>query len=99
LTTRIVSDTTTRLIVTFTNVLHTCKTAAMKFDKSAHWPNRRRIEIVPTLQPRSSQSPTNLDVIAPIKARACDALQAVLRSKSRQVPADPQLMRRGLERC
>jgi hypothetical protein len=54
---------------------------------------------VPTLQPRSSQSPTNLDVIAPIKARACDALQAVLRSKSRQVPADPQLMRRGLERC
>ena len=93
------SDTTTRLIATFTNVLHTCKTAAMKFDKSAHWPNKRRIEIVPTLQPRSSQSPTNLDVIAPIKARACDALQAMLRSKSRQVRADPQLMRRGVERC
>ena len=93
------SDTTTRLIVTFTNVLHTCKTAAMKFDKSAHWPNKRRIEIVPTLQPRSSQSPTNLDVIAPIKARACDALQAMLRSKSRQGRADPQLMRRGVERC
>ena len=49
--------------------------------------------------PECSQSPTNLDVIAPIKARACDALQAVLRSKSRQVRADPQLMRRGVERC
>ncbi|HWY01394.1 MAG TPA: hypothetical protein VNY55_16390 [Mycobacterium sp.] len=54
---------------------------------------------MPILQPRSSQSPTNLDVIAPIKARAYDALQAVLRNKSRQVRADPQLMRRGLERC
>jgi hypothetical protein len=93
-----VPDVTTRLFVTFTSARHARKTAAVKFDESAHRPNRQRIEIVPTLQRRSSQSPTNLEVIAPIKVRACDALQAVLRSKSRQV-RDPLLMRRGLERC
>lgn len=46
-----------------------------------------------------NQSPTNLDVVAPIKSRACDALQAVLRSRSRQSAAESRLMRRGVERC
>jgi hypothetical protein len=45
------------------------------------------------------QSSTNLDVVAPIKARACDALHAMLASKPRQPGADPQLMRKGAERC
>jgi len=36
---------------------------------------------VPTLQTLINQSSTNLDVVAPIKARACDALNLVLRSQ------------------
>ncbi|CNH75738.1 Uncharacterised protein [Mycobacterium tuberculosis] len=42
------------------------------------------------------QSSTNFDVVAPIKARACDALSAVVRTKPRK-PA--QIMRKGAERC
>ena len=45
------------------------------------------------------QSSTNFDVVAPIKARACDALDAVLRGKPRKLGADPRLMRKGAERC
>jgi hypothetical protein len=41
----------------------------------------------------------NLEVVAPIKARACDALQAVLKSKPRRVVPDPRLMPKGAERC
>ncbi len=52
-----------------------------------------------TLQSWISQRPANFDVVAPIKARACDALQAVLRSKPRHVDADSRLMPRGAERC
>jgi hypothetical protein len=55
---------------------------------------------VAPLQAWISQSPTNVDIAAPLKARACDALQAVLRSKRRRVVvADQRLMRRGVERC
>jgi hypothetical protein len=94
-----VPDTTTPLLVTFTNTRHIGKRAAVEFDESAHRPNNRRIEIVAALQAWINQSPTNLDVVAPIKARACDALQAVLRSKSRPAGTDLRLMRRGVERC
>jgi hypothetical protein len=94
-----VPDTTTRLLVTFTNERYLRKTAAVKFDESAHPPNRRRVEIVATRQAGINQSPTNLDVVGPIKARACDALQAVLGSKSRRAGTDMRLMRRGAERC
>ena len=52
-----------------------------------------------TLQAWISQGRTNLDVVAPIKARACDALHAILRSKRRQLGAGPRLMRTGAERC
>jgi hypothetical protein len=45
------------------------------------------------------QSSTNFDVVAPIKARTCDALYAVVRSKPRKPGADPRLMRKGAERC
>ena len=56
------------------------------------------------------QSSTNFDLVAPIKARACDALSAVVRSKPRkpnespnEAPgesvADQQIMRKGAERC
>ena len=68
----------------------------MKFDESGHWPNKRRVGTVP---PWINQSPTNLDVVAPIRTRAYDALQAVLRSKLRRPGADSRLMRRGVERC
>lgn len=71
----------------------------MKFDVSAHRPNKRRIEIVATLQSWINRSPTNLDVVAPIKARACEALQAMLRGKSRPARTDVRLMSRGAERC
>jgi hypothetical protein len=54
---------------------------------------------VGTLQPWMNQSPANLDVVTPIKARACDTIQAVLRNKSRRTVTDLRLMRRGVERC
>jgi hypothetical protein len=41
----------------------------------------------------------NFDLLAPIKARAYDALQAVLKSRSRPLRSDPPLMHRGVERC
>jgi hypothetical protein len=94
-----VPDTTTRLLVTFTNTRHIGKRAAVEFDEAAHRPNNRRIEIVATVQARINQSPTNLDVVAPIKARACGALQAVLGSQSRRAATDLRLMPRGAERC
>jgi hypothetical protein len=94
-----VPDTTTPLFVTFTNARHIGKGATVKFDESAHRPNKQRIEIVATLQSWINQSPTNLDVVTPIKARACDALQAVLGNKSRRAEIELRLMRRGAERC
>ncbi|HKI40596.1 MAG TPA: hypothetical protein VKA66_09450, partial [Mycobacterium sp.] len=62
-------------------------------------PTGQRIDTVPTLQAWISQSPANLDVVAPFKARACDALQAVLRSASRRADSNVRLMVRGAERC
>jgi hypothetical protein len=41
----------------------------------------------------------NFDLVAPIKARACDALQAVLNSRPRALTSGPRLMRKGVERC
>lgn len=52
-----------------------------------------------TLQTLINQGSTNLDVVGPIKARACDALHAVLRSRSREQGADSRVMRPGAERC
>ena len=53
-----------------------------------------------TLQAWISQNPTKLDVVAPIKARACDALQAVLSTRApRQKVAGSRIMARGVERC
>ncbi|OMC43028.1 hypothetical protein A5744_14425 [Mycobacterium sp. IS-1264] len=92
-------DTTTTFLVTFTGARHIGKGAAVKFDQSAHRPNKQRIEIVATVQGRINRSPTNLDVVAPIKARACDALQAMLGTRSRRVRGELRVMRRGAERC
>lgn len=83
----------------FTPARRARKTATVEFNESAHWPNRQGVETVTTLQAWISRGPTNLDVVAPIKARTCDALQAVLRRRRRQVVADSGLMRRGVERC
>lgn len=52
-----------------------------------------------TLQTFINQSSTNLGVVGPIKAHACDALQLVRRSKSRGQAAESRLMRKGAERC
>ena len=41
----------------------------------------------------------NFDLVAPLKGRAWDALQVVLRTSSRQLRSDPRLMPRGAERC
>jgi hypothetical protein len=56
---------------------------------------------VPTLQYWMSRSPTNRDVVAPIKARACDALQALIGSGRRQAGPiyNVRVMPRGVERC
>lgn len=53
---------------------------------------------MPPLQTWISQSTTNLDVVTPIKARACDALNAVRRSRPKS-EADSRVMRKGVERC
>ncbi|HTY30823.1 hypothetical protein [Mycobacterium sp.] len=54
---------------------------------------------MPTLQDGMGRRPTNRGVVAPIKAGACDALLAVLKSTRRQTAADPRIMPRGVERC
>lgn len=94
-----VGDATMRLFQTFTPARRPRKTSAVQFNESVHWPTRQRIDTVSTLQSWISQTPANLDVVAPIKARACDALQAVLRSKPRQGRLHSRLMPRGAERC
>jgi hypothetical protein len=46
------------------------------------------------------QSSTNFDLVAPIKARASDALSAVVRTMPRKPGNDAaQIMRKGAERC
>jgi hypothetical protein len=87
------------LFVTFTAVRRARKTAAVQFNESAHQPNKQGNGTVATLHAWINQNPTNLDVMTPIKARACGALQAVLKSKPRRVRSDPRIMRRGVERC
>ena len=92
-------DATRRLIVPFTSARRARKTAALKFYEPAKGPNRQGVDTVPTLQAWISQTPSNLDVVTPIKERACDALLAVLRSRSRRADASLPLMPRGAERC
>ncbi|WP_197281310.1 MULTISPECIES: hypothetical protein [unclassified Mycobacterium] len=50
-----------------------------------------------TLPSWISQHPPRLAVVTPLKARACHALHAVLRSESPRPGVT--LMRRGAERC
>ncbi|MCV7410215.1 hypothetical protein [Mycobacterium florentinum] len=52
-----------------------------------------------TLQTLINQSATNIDVVAPIKARACDALNLVRKSTWRGRGDDSRVMRKGAERC
>jgi hypothetical protein len=95
-----VVDATKRLFVTFTAARRARKTVTVEFNESAYWPNKRGNGAVAALQAWISQNPTNLDVVAPFKARACDALQAMLRSKpSRQKATNSRIMSRGVERC
>jgi hypothetical protein len=96
-----VPDTTKWLIAALTKVLHTCKTAEVKFEPIGHLAEQRKVGIVSTLQTWINQSSTktNLDVVSPIKARACDALNAVLRNRPRQSATDSRVMRKGIERC
>lgn len=60
---------------------------------------REKDRTVSTLQSWIRQGPTHFDVMAPIKARACDAWQAVLGSNRRPVGTGPRIMARGVERC
>jgi hypothetical protein len=60
--------------------------------------DKGKVATVSTLQTWINQSSTNLDVVAPIKARACDAINAVLRNRPKSA-ADARLMRKGVERC
>ncbi|MGD1255912.1 hypothetical protein ACKUT9_16880 [Mycobacterium seoulense] len=90
---------TMRFFAVFIPARRVRKAGRVQFNVSAHRPNRRRIETVATLPSWISQSPTHLDVMTPLKARACDAWQAVLRSGPRRAPANVTLMQRGVERC
>lgn len=54
--------------------------------------------IVTTLPSWVARDSANLDAVAPLRARACDALYAVLGSKRRPA-AGPRIMSRGVERC
>lgn len=54
---------------------------------------------VATLPPWVSRGPANLDMVAPLKARACDALYAVMGSRRRPTAPGPRIMSRGIERC
>jgi hypothetical protein len=54
------------------------------------------LKTMPSLQAWINHNPTNLDLVAPIKARAYGALQAVLGSRPH---SNPQIMRKGAERC
>ncbi len=85
--------------MTFTAARRTRKTAGVQFNESANRPNGQGIRTVATLQDRMGQRPPTRDVVAPIKARACGALLAVLKSTRRQVPSGTRIMRRGVERC
>jgi len=87
------------LFVMFTAARRVRKTATVQFNESANWPNGQGIRTVPTLQDGMGRRPTNRGVVAPIKAGACDALLAVLKSTRRQTAADPRIMPRGVERC
>jgi hypothetical protein len=57
------------------------------------------LKTMATLQAWLNENPPNHDVVAPIKARACGALRAVLRSKPRPARSELRIMRRGAERC
>ncbi len=87
------------LFAGFTPARRTGKAGPVQFNESAHRPDREGNEIVATLPSWISQSPTNFDVVTPIKARACDAWQAVRRSGPRREHTNVTLMRRGVERC
>ncbi|WP_197694337.1 hypothetical protein [Mycobacterium sp. 852002-40037_SCH5390672] len=52
-----------------------------------------------TLPAWVSQAPATFDVVAPLKARAFDAVHAVLKSTRRPAAAGPRVMPRGVERC
>jgi hypothetical protein len=54
---------------------------------------------VATLQYWMGQGPPGRDLVAPIKARACGALLAVLRSGPRQADSRARIMTKGVERC
>lgn len=55
-------------------------------------------QTVTTLPSWAAQGSANLDAVAPLRARACDALYAVLGSKRRPA-AGPRIMSKGVERC
>jgi hypothetical protein len=54
---------------------------------------------VPQMQDSISEVPNDFDVVPPIKARACDALNALLKSRQRPRAGAPRVMRKGDERC
>jgi hypothetical protein len=95
-----VPDDTTPLFVTFTAARQPRKAKTVEFNGRLTGRTDKGWKTVATLQAWINQNPTNLDVVTPIKARACNALHAVLRSgKARQASAQPRIMRRGAERC
>ena len=95
-----VLDATKLVFAAFTAARCARKTAKVEFNESATGRTEKGHGTVAPLQAWISQNPTNLDVVAPIKARACDALQAVLSSRpARQKVPSSRIMARGVERC
>ena len=77
---------------------HLVKEARCNFGVAPPGHTTEGMKAVPT-----RQSSTNFDLVAPIKARACDALSAsaafIVRTKPRKPGTDSPIMRKGAERC
>jgi hypothetical protein len=82
----------------FTSARRLRRTAVVQLNESAHGRKDKGSTVV-TLPSWVSQGPANLEMVAPLKARACEALYAALGSKRRPASAGPRIMSRGVERC
>ena len=94
---RVVPNTTTRFSALFTPARYVREVAAMKFIGAKH--SFEGTKLLPAFQDRIDEGPINRGAATPAKARACDAVDTVLRRKQHKANPGSPLMRRGDERC
>lgn len=88
-------DPTEGLLALFTQVRPVRKAGRLKYNNVI----QQRINTVTTLQNLINHNAGGSDLVAPIRARACHALHAVLRTGARRPVPGPRLMEPGMERC